>query len=804
MKLNFGKIRHKDHKDKDHKDKEKDNTPANKIEARERSASTSSEDISTLVNHSPTSPKAKDPRHEKNSLFSFGKKGHTSSSNLDASVDEDQKGKASSLINSASSTSANGSTIGSTIVLENQNKNAQKELDILLAELEKKKREVDELKHELHLKSSPTNSTDLVNNSDIQNNTNSTNSHNSGIVKDGKIDNTSNNNAVLKDSKENNNNSSKDSNSNNKDNNNSNNSLSGSDVIKEEQWYWEIDPETDPVETMSELGRGGFAIVYKGKWRGGLVAVKKLFLGKKEVSVRFQREINIMMKMRHPNITLFMGASLKHNNTFLLMEYAGKGNLHDIITGENPDFVQRLNFARDVIAGLNYLHHNKPVPILHRDLKSTNILIFENYTAKLCDFGLATERTGSILAASTVKWMPPEMIIDSVYTKESDVYALGLILWEIVTGEYPFAYTPTPVFIRSLQTLSGEKGNGIRPEWPGKGGKDPIGKSGLKEVDEDYVELTELCWRQKPESRIEVEKALEKLEEIREGYLSKDYKELKELKKLKEKEKEERERQAKEREKQEREKTEREKKEKENKMREKELKELKDKELRDLKQKEKEEEREKLIRERLANIYEKQEEEETNNRSNSSQSSSGTFSSHGSLGINSNSPSNSSFGQLDSDDSEDEDEEHILENLKHEKAINVNSNNGSNVKSVSSPEEKDGRRGIVKGKKEKEGKGSKKKKKEKSSSDIFIRRRGSKGVGAAGGGSELIQESEGKVVVKIGGIGIGGLRTGKNGGAAAGKKGKEEKGRGRKGSDSEDEEEEWEWEVEEEKDSGDD
>jgi len=240
-----------------------------------------------------------------------------------------------------------------------------------------------------------------------------------------------------------------------------------------------------------------------------------------------------LMKIRHPNIVLFMGASVKPENTFLLMELAEKGNLHDVIVNENPSWLRRLYFARDVMRGLNYLHLYKPNPIVHRDLKSQNILILSNYTAKICDFGLAKVETKALeremsLLGTTLRWMPPEMLREPPdYTLESDMYVLGLIMWEIITGEYPFDKINTMDFLRGLQNEI----NPVRPQI-----KNESEWLALGEGRAEYVEVMRQCWEFLPAKRLKCEDALVKVEKIVEE-LETSVEQDKEKEKEKEKEK---------------------------------------------------------------------------------------------------------------------------------------------------------------------------------------------------------------------------------------------------------------------------
>lgn len=263
---------------------------------------------------------------------------------------------------------------------------------------------------------------------------------------------------------------------------------------------WEIEP--GEVTLTKVLGEGGSGVVHKGQWRGIDVAVKKLKaqrLRSSEIE-NFIAEIDMMRELRHPNIIQFLGASLKDGQMFFIIEFADRGNLHDCITRENPPWRRRVQFARDIARGMNYLHQNSP-QILHRDLKSMNILIDEGYRAKVCDFGISIPVSGTKIkhgagadVAGTVTWMAP----DDVQTAKSDVYSYGLVLWEIVTGEIPFKN------YKMGQILVNVHAKGERPHIP-------------SDLDPAYSALMQECWTTDPDKRPTFQVILERLEKILES-----------------------------------------------------------------------------------------------------------------------------------------------------------------------------------------------------------------------------------------------------------------------------------------------
>uniref|UniRef100_A0A3B3HNV9 Mitogen-activated protein kinase kinase kinase n=1 Tax=Oryzias latipes TaxID=8090 RepID=A0A3B3HNV9_ORYLA len=205
--------------------------------------------------------------------------------------------------------------------------------------------------------------------------------------------------------------------------------------------------------TLEEIiGVGGFGKVYRAVWQGMEVAVKAARQDPDEdleqtvESVR--QEAKLFAMLSHPNIMALLGLCLQEPNLCLVMEYARGGALNRALAGKRIPPCTLVDWAVQTARGMNYLHNQAIVPIIHRDLKSSNILILErvemedlsNKTLKITDFGLAREwhRTTKMSAAGTYAWMAPEVIRASTFSKGSDVWSYGVLLWELLTGEVPF------------------------------------------------------------------------------------------------------------------------------------------------------------------------------------------------------------------------------------------------------------------------------------------------------------------------------------------------------------------------------
>ncbi|XP_073109883.1 probable serine/threonine-protein kinase SIS8 isoform X2 [Elaeis guineensis] len=193
------------------------------------------------------------------------------------------------------------------------------------------------------------------------------------------------------------------------------------------------------------IGLGSFGEVYRGEWHGTEVAVKKFL--HQEISSdaleEFRSEVRIMKRLRHPNVVLFMGAVTRVPNLSIVTEFLPRGSLFRLIHRPNNqlDERRRLRMALDVARGMNYLHNCTPV-IVHRDLKSPNLLVDKNWVVKVCDFGLSRMKHNTFLSsrstAGTAEWMAPEVLRNEPSDEKCDVFSFGVILWELCTLQQPW------------------------------------------------------------------------------------------------------------------------------------------------------------------------------------------------------------------------------------------------------------------------------------------------------------------------------------------------------------------------------
>ncbi|CAL1382071.1 unnamed protein product [Linum trigynum] len=194
------------------------------------------------------------------------------------------------------------------------------------------------------------------------------------------------------------------------------------------------------------IGLGSYGEVYQADWNGTEVAVKKFldqgFSG--AALAEFKREVRIMRRLRHPNVVLFMGAVTRPPNLSIITEFLPRGSLYRILHRPQCqiDERRRIRMALDVARGMNCLHSSSPT-IVHRDLKSPNLLVDKNWNVKVCDFGLSRLKHNTFLSskstAGTPEWMAPEVLRNEPSNEKCDIYSFGVILWELSTMRIPWS-----------------------------------------------------------------------------------------------------------------------------------------------------------------------------------------------------------------------------------------------------------------------------------------------------------------------------------------------------------------------------
>ncbi|EGC30248.1 hypothetical protein DICPUDRAFT_41714, partial [Dictyostelium purpureum] len=204
----------------------------------------------------------------------------------------------------------------------------------------------------------------------------------------------------------------------------------------------------DDLEFNSEIGSGGFGKVYRGEYLGTPVAIKKIQIlpddpNRVDLEKFLNREIETIKLFSHPNVIQFVGLSEKNGILFIVTELVEGGDLQYYLKNKSIElsWFLRASIAHDVSLAMAYLHNQS---IVHRDLKSTNLLVDRNWKIKVCDFGFARivdeENNKSMTICGTDNWMSPEMITGKDYDEKSDVFSFGIVLLEIITRVKPQPY----------------------------------------------------------------------------------------------------------------------------------------------------------------------------------------------------------------------------------------------------------------------------------------------------------------------------------------------------------------------------
>jgi len=258
-----------------------------------------------------------------------------------------------------------------------------------------------------------------------------------------------------------------------------------------------------------KIAKGSFGEVYKGYWQGALVAIKRTKLPlqmspeeTQQFMEDFHREAGIMKSLRHPNILQFLGiCTIGDIEICIISEFMVNGSLFHILHDKNReiDWDMKIGFATDTCRGMNYLHKLTPV-IIHRDLKSHNLLVNDNFKVKVSDFGLAKladshQPSGAMTSCGTPSWTAPEVLRNEAYTEKADVYSFGLVLWELVVREEPYPGLAPFQVVFSVGT------QGLRPKIP-------------ESCPPQFSELMSQCWAENPAERHSFEEILKKLEHI--------------------------------------------------------------------------------------------------------------------------------------------------------------------------------------------------------------------------------------------------------------------------------------------------
>nr|XP_043628565.1 serine/threonine-protein kinase STY13-like [Erigeron canadensis]XP_043628566.1 serine/threonine-protein kinase STY13-like [Erigeron canadensis] len=236
------------------------------------------------------------------------------------------------------------------------------------------------------------------------------------------------------------------------------------------QDYEEWTIELKKLNMGPAFAQGTFGKLYKGTYNGEDVAIKLLERPEDNVDKanlleqQFQQEVTMLARLKHSNIVKFVGACYKPRVLCIVTEYAKGGSLRQSLSRRRNKSAVPLKTAvkqaLDIARGMEYIHG---FGLIHRDLKSDNLLIASDKSIKIADFGFArieVQKEEMTPEMGTYRWMAPEMIQRRSYTQKVDVYSFGIVLWELITGKLPYQN------LKDVQLAFAVVNKGLRPTIP--------------------------------------------------------------------------------------------------------------------------------------------------------------------------------------------------------------------------------------------------------------------------------------------------------------------------------------------------
>jgi len=216
------------------------------------------------------------------------------------------------------------------------------------------------------------------------------------------------------------------------------------------------------------LGHGAMGEVYLAEdpYIGREVAIKVLKTSDAADRERFLHEARIVGAFSHPNIVVLHDSGFQDEQPYLVMEYLAGSNLEQWLKGEHA-LADHLRIMEGLCVALGYAHENG---VLHRDLKPSNIQVMPDGQCKLVDFGIARAPQAQLTAAGAILgtpgYMPPEILLDALYSVRADIYSAGLVLYEMLAGTNPFAARTVPATIHSVMNVRPPQLSAVRPDLP--------------------------------------------------------------------------------------------------------------------------------------------------------------------------------------------------------------------------------------------------------------------------------------------------------------------------------------------------
>ncbi|KAH0873531.1 hypothetical protein HID58_070893 [Brassica napus] len=205
----------------------------------------------------------------------------------------------------------------------------------------------------------------------------------------------------------------------------------------------QLQAATNNFDQANKLGEGGFGSVFKGELSNGtIIAVKQLSSESSQGNREFVNEIGMISGLNHPNLVKLYGCCVEKNQLLLVYEYMEKNSLALALFGKSShklNWSTRQKICVGIARGLEFLHHGSTIKMVHRDIKTTNVLLDTDFNAKISDFGLARLHDEehshiSTKIAGTIGYMAPEYALRGQLTEKADVYSFGIVAMEIVSG----------------------------------------------------------------------------------------------------------------------------------------------------------------------------------------------------------------------------------------------------------------------------------------------------------------------------------------------------------------------------------
>ncbi|XP_071454890.1 serine/threonine-protein kinase pelle [Hetaerina americana] len=310
--------------------------------------------------------------------------------------------------------------------------------------------------------------------------------------------------------------------------------------------YKELLLATNGWDKVTVLGKGGFGTVFKGTWKNTHVAVKRIELRGGETASSHQaqmqqslREMKFLNSYRHDNILPLYGYSLDGDEPCLLYQFMPNGSLEDRLLCRNGTaplpWLQRHNIARGAARGLQFLHTIKEKPLIHGDIKSANILLDQNFEARIGDFGLAREGPNNQYTHIKVSrvhgtrpYLPDEFLRSKQISSKVDTYSFGIVLFELATGLRAYDEARARKFLKDYVEFCIEEGTemslidrrleGAGTDWVGAEGgiaacPNPEFNFG-NSIFVDLLRLGKLCVKRRPGERPEMVLVLQELDGI--------------------------------------------------------------------------------------------------------------------------------------------------------------------------------------------------------------------------------------------------------------------------------------------------